>query len=187
MSEQHEEPTYTIYNDRQFRSDLHARWAVFFDTLGERWEYEKQAYDLPYAGRMVPDFWLPLQQSWVQTMPELPSEEELVKAADLSFMTRSWVYVVWGTVGEHVIYAFNLPFNEHAYDKRFVFTLSDYSGRLMVVSSLRGEDAYQFIGYCHASQEMVLQKSEDVLNNPRLLAAYEAAQRASFEQSAAAS
>jgi hypothetical protein len=55
----------------------------------------------------------------------------------------------------------------------------------MVVGSLRGDDAYQFIGYCHASQEMVLQKSEDVLNNPRLLAAYEAAQQASFQHAAA--
>ena len=34
----------TSYMGCRFRSRLEARWAVFFDTLGWQWEYEKQGY-----------------------------------------------------------------------------------------------------------------------------------------------
>lgn len=35
----------TRYNGYRFRSRLEARWAVFFDTLGIKYEYEKEGYD----------------------------------------------------------------------------------------------------------------------------------------------
>lgn len=37
----------TEYKGYRFRSRLEARWAVFFDALGVRWEYEKEGYELP--------------------------------------------------------------------------------------------------------------------------------------------
>lgn len=49
----------TQYAGYRFRSRLEARWAVFFDTLGIRWEYEPQGYVIdgtPY----LPDFVLHL-------------------------------------------------------------------------------------------------------------------------------
>jgi len=42
----------------RFRSRLEARWAVFFDTLGVKYEYEKEGYDLDGTW-YLPDFWLP--------------------------------------------------------------------------------------------------------------------------------
>ena len=36
----------TRYNGYRFRSRLEARWAVFFDTLGIRYEYEPEGFDL---------------------------------------------------------------------------------------------------------------------------------------------
>ena len=36
----------TEYKGYRFRSRLEARWAVFFDTLGVKWEYEPEGYDL---------------------------------------------------------------------------------------------------------------------------------------------
>lgn len=48
----------TSYKGYRFRSRLEARWAVFFDTLGIKWEYEKQGYSLP-SGAYLPDFWQP--------------------------------------------------------------------------------------------------------------------------------
>jgi hypothetical protein len=48
-------PIETHYAGHRFRSRLEARWAVFFDRLGLRWEYEPQGYLLdrrPY----LPDF-----------------------------------------------------------------------------------------------------------------------------------
>lgn len=52
-------PIETRYAGYHFRSRLEARWAVFFDSLGIRWEYEPQGYDLP-AGPYLPDFLLHL-------------------------------------------------------------------------------------------------------------------------------
>jgi len=46
---------------------LKAPWAVFFDSLSIPWEYEPQAYWVgfePY--NYLPDFWLPLTQTWVE-------------------------------------------------------------------------------------------------------------------------
>lgn len=41
----------TIYKNRQYRSRLEARWAMFFDLLG--WKYEYEPYDLK---GWIPDF-----------------------------------------------------------------------------------------------------------------------------------
>lgn len=48
----------TRYKGYRFRSRLEARWAVFFDALGIRWEYEVEGFETE-AGRYLPDFWLP--------------------------------------------------------------------------------------------------------------------------------
>lgn len=50
-------PIETIYKGYRFRSRLEARWAVFFDTLGVKWDYELEGFELP-SGRYLPDFLL---------------------------------------------------------------------------------------------------------------------------------
>src|SRR5690349_16214156 len=45
----------TQYRGYRFRSRLEARWAVFFDAQGLRWEYEPEGFDLP-SGWYLPDF-----------------------------------------------------------------------------------------------------------------------------------
>jgi hypothetical protein len=52
-------PIETRYHGCRFRSRLEARWAVFFDSLGLRWEYEREGYDLGRQGKYLPDFWIP--------------------------------------------------------------------------------------------------------------------------------
>lgn len=49
----------TAYKGYRFRSRLEARWAVFFDVLGVRWEYEKEGFRLKPNDLYLPDFWLP--------------------------------------------------------------------------------------------------------------------------------
>lgn len=61
-------PIETIYKNYRFRSRLEARWAVFFDALKIRWEYEKEGYVLP-SGAYLPDFWLPDLRVWVEIKP----------------------------------------------------------------------------------------------------------------------
>ena len=49
----------TEYRGYRFRSRLEARWAVFFQNLRTRWNYEEEGYVLP-SGWYLPDFRLDL-------------------------------------------------------------------------------------------------------------------------------
>lgn len=46
----------TVYNGYRFRSRLEARWAVFFDTLGIKYEYEPEGFVLDNGMKYLPDF-----------------------------------------------------------------------------------------------------------------------------------
>lgn len=52
-------PIETAYKGYKFRSRLEARWAVFFDTAGIKYEYESEGYETESGGRYLPDFYLP--------------------------------------------------------------------------------------------------------------------------------
>jgi hypothetical protein len=58
----------THYKGYHFRSRLEARWAVFFDTLGIKYEYEAQGFDLD-GEWYLPDFWLPAYSTHVEIKP----------------------------------------------------------------------------------------------------------------------
>lgn len=48
----------TVWHGYHFRSRLEARWAVFFENLGLKWEYEKEGFVLPSGRRYLPDFFI---------------------------------------------------------------------------------------------------------------------------------
>lgn len=48
----------TKYKGYKFRSRLEARWAVFFDACGVKWEYEPEGFDLGNGVYYLPDFLL---------------------------------------------------------------------------------------------------------------------------------
>lgn len=58
----------TRYRGYRFRSRLEARWAVFFDSLGIKWEYEPQGYKVGVVAKKayLPDFFLPATKTWVE-------------------------------------------------------------------------------------------------------------------------
>lgn len=78
-------PIETRYAGCRFRSRLEARYAVLFDKLGIRWEYEVQGYLVgeednrrPY----LPDFWLPNDRLWVEVKgAENALDVELIRDA----------------------------------------------------------------------------------------------------------
>ncbi len=72
----------TIYSGYRFRSRLEARWAVFFDTMGFTYEYEKEGYDLDGTW-YLPDFWLPKVNLWGEVKPIELDGTELGKAKRL--------------------------------------------------------------------------------------------------------
>jgi hypothetical protein len=63
----------TRYRGFRFRSRLEARWAVFMDTVGIRWTYEPEGFELGKDGRYLPDFWLPDLRMWMEIKPEQPA------------------------------------------------------------------------------------------------------------------
>lgn len=90
-------PIETRYRGCRFRSRLEARWAVFFDALGVRWEYEPQGFELPDVGRYLPDFYLPDECFWVEVKPATSSHSpDWTKAGTLARERRVPVAVVVG-------------------------------------------------------------------------------------------
>jgi hypothetical protein len=103
----------TQYKGYRFRSRLEARWAVFFDALGLRWEYEPEGFELGGAVRYLPDFWLPIQDSvmgfpgcghWVEIKPIAPTEVELKKVQELALQSGHSALLFAGVPGEHTTY-----------------------------------------------------------------------------------
>lgn len=93
----------TAYNGYRFRSRLEARWAVFFDTLGIKYEYENEGYDLE-TGYYLPDFWLPQLQCWMEIKGDGDDLEAMshafVKAACLATTAGHPVYIFAGQIGK---------------------------------------------------------------------------------------
>ena len=69
-------PIETHYNGYRFRSRLEARWAVFFDAAGIKYEYEPEGYVLDDGTPYLPDFYLPELRAFVEIKrANLPDDE----------------------------------------------------------------------------------------------------------------
>ena len=95
-------PIETVYNGYRFRSRLEARWAVFLDSFGEEWEYEREGYELP-SGRYLPDFWLPRLQCWLEIKPTQPTEHEKELCEDLNSEVGDAVIICQGRPSSDII------------------------------------------------------------------------------------
>ena len=60
----------TRYGGHYFRSRCEARWAVFFDVLGVRFEYEPEGYIL-HGKPYLPDFYIHDWDAWFEVKPEV--------------------------------------------------------------------------------------------------------------------
>ena len=92
-------PIETTYQGYKFRSRLEARWAVFYDALGIRWEYEREGFDLDGIW-YLPDFYLPTHNYWIEIKPDEPSLEsnEWRKIARLAAALNHEVFIAIGEV-----------------------------------------------------------------------------------------
>jgi len=90
----------TVHNGISYRSRTEARWAVFFETLGLRFTYEAEGYDLGGVW-YLPDFWFPDHKFFVEIKPDdEPTELEMEKAVRLAEGTGHRVFVFFGMVHE---------------------------------------------------------------------------------------
>lgn len=72
-------PIPTEYNGYRFRSRLEARWAVFFDAIGLRYEYEPEGYETYDGIKYLPDFYLPDLGVYFEVKRASVGEEEKKK------------------------------------------------------------------------------------------------------------
>ncbi len=76
-------PIETRYKGYRFRSRNEARWAVFFDHMKLKWEYEYEGYRLSNRVCYLPDFYLPDLECYVEVKPVVNSGP-LVTADDIN-------------------------------------------------------------------------------------------------------
>lgn len=87
----------TKYAGCRFRSRLEARWAVFFDRLGMRWEYEPQGYNTA-AGPYLPDFRLPDVDQWIEVKGGQPAANDVARCAAFAETLTNGRFFVFGDV-----------------------------------------------------------------------------------------
>jgi hypothetical protein len=84
----------TYYSGYRFRSRLEARWAVFFDAITIKYQYEPEGYILADGTPYLPDFYLPDYGYYVEIKGKEPTDAEKLKAASLDKQT----YIFYGDV-----------------------------------------------------------------------------------------
>ncbi|WP_343084381.1 hypothetical protein [Blautia producta] len=72
------------YNGFRFRSRLEARWAVFFDMIGLKYEYEVEEFEM-CGVRYLPDFYIPSLDRWFEIKAKPLSEYEMMKCEEFCF------------------------------------------------------------------------------------------------------
>lgn len=94
-------PIETFYHGYRFRSRLEARWAVFFDACGIKYQYEPEGYWLPNGKLYLPDFYLPRLRSrlgevgcYVEVKGEM-TEEDIEK---ISLFATEYPILVLGNI-----------------------------------------------------------------------------------------
>lgn len=95
----------THYANHHFRSRLEARWAVFFNCLGVRWEYEKEGFELS-SGPYLPDFWLPDLECWLEVKPDNPDDRAKALCEELGWETERAVVLLAGSPASEEIKTF---------------------------------------------------------------------------------
>ena len=81
----------TQYKGYNFRSRLEARWAVFFDALGLKWEYEPEGFELEDGTKYLPDFKVQYPGRWEE---EKHYEWFEVKSSLKNMTREEWLKVL---------------------------------------------------------------------------------------------
>lgn len=105
----HIKPIETSYKGYRFRSRLEARWAVFFDALNIRWEYEPEGFDLGKYGYYLPDFFLPDLEAVVEIKADnIEVGYQINDVAEKTYTVaanKSWIGAVFcGTPGDERVH-----------------------------------------------------------------------------------
>ena len=197
-------PIETRYKGYRFRSRLEARWAVFFDAMGVRFEYEKEGFHLPSGRLYLPDFWLPSLGCWAEIkpvpegfdgqpwMPKGSLEEEFFRDTEHGGAGQPG-FVIYGTPGDPVEYSADSPYAcAVAYDSPYFWCLCPWCGKAGVEFDGRGARVCGYRAHFATEEEAMRgfrygeghRRADDkcyTLHEPTLVAALEIASSARFE------
>lgn len=90
----------TEYNGMLFRSRLEARWAVFFDAAGIKYEYEPEGFEHDGV-RYLPDFYLPEFDMYAEVKPDRSGIDEDIN--------KCWRMIYWGGPIKRLLFLGNIP------------------------------------------------------------------------------
>lgn len=120
-------PIETVYNGYRFRSRLEARWAVFFDAIGIRYEYEHEGFERVFGDgdiiRYLPDFWFP-EYNLFGEVKGVDYRGQIPKS-DLRKM--SWMIDFGGPCANGIILLGNIPDPDNA--KTMCYAIWRWMGR----------------------------------------------------------
>lgn len=103
----------TLYKGNYFRSRTEARWAVYFDALGVRWEYEKEGYDLGDGRYYLPDFWFPKHKMYGEVKgDEHISDDDMDKMKRLVIQSQKPLCLFIGIPRKTIITTINPSYND---------------------------------------------------------------------------
>lgn len=102
--QEHLQAIETVYNGRKFRSRLEARWAVFFDAVGIKYEHEPEGFKF-VAGKKVicylPDFYLPDFDLYVEIKATREKDDGKAELFALCSDEPNGVLVCYGQPRDH--------------------------------------------------------------------------------------
>ena len=91
----------TEYNGYKFRSRLEARWAVFFDAAGIKYQYETEGYEIGDGVKYLPDFYLPELETHVEAKGKRPGyEQEILRLPS---------FIEWGGPIKQILILSDVP------------------------------------------------------------------------------
>ena len=122
----------TEYKGYLFRSRLEARWAVFFDACGVKWEYEPEGFDLGDGIYYLPDFLLhdvvirynqgnAVKDLWIEVKGRM-TEEDAYKISRFANCSEEGFGVV---VENPILVVSTIPFGDN-FDDEIADISSDY-------------------------------------------------------------
>lgn len=114
----------TYYNGYKFRSRLEARWAVFFDAIGVKYEYEPEGLLLHDGTKYLPDFYLPQFKCyfevkrnpgniWRSCLPDDPEFAEAIRKIRSGMENDEWAGIIcFGDPYDHTMFIFCQEYND---------------------------------------------------------------------------
>jgi len=174
------QPIETIYKGYKFRSRLEARWAVFFDTIGIKFHYELEGFQLEHQ-RYLPDFYLPnfFGGCYVEVKPDIP--EGPAKEKVLAF--RQEVSDLFLAIGDPATYR-GLYYILKPVDKPRTLTLLRFAydqSRKLVCLFDRSLGVLLLNSFSDMANLSDFEQSDTIINNQFLEEAFLTARQARFE------